>query len=81
MTEGSKAPVKWTEIKIDPPGAKEIIWPLWDYLWVQHSNGDYYLSRDQGETLTKVGRLRYRLWTLYRRITYQISRIKGRNND
>lgn len=79
----TKAKVEWTEVEITGPHdtLTDVAWPLWDYLWVQHSNGDYFLSRDQGATFNKVGRLRYKLWTLYRRLKLWMSGIIGEKND
>lgn len=73
-----EAEAKWTEVTVTGPHEmiEDISWPTYDYLWVQHSNGDYYLSRDQGVTFNKVGRLRYRIWKLYRRTRNRFSRIR-----
>ena len=82
----SKAEVKWVDITWAKLGVspqegellKKVDWPIYDYLWVLSSRGDFYLSRDQGETFNKVGWLRYWLWTLNDRTLYWLSGVDWR---
>ena len=60
---------EWTEITVGKEAISDISWPMYDWLWVLTKDGEYWLSKDQGESFVRIGSLKHRLLMIWLGLT------------
>jgi hypothetical protein len=71
--------VTWTEITLEPQEKIDNIeWPHSDFIWINTTDGERWLSRDQGATWTKMNSIKFHLLKSYLRFKAFVNNFRRR---